>query len=76
MASALENSSMHWQETTSLLIVESTDSLKVIATRLKKAIAPSVDLFLIRMLDNPHAYIGGTYEDSDVFTLLPYLEEI
>jgi hypothetical protein len=64
-----------WQESTSFIVFSSDKSIVEISTACKAAISPTHDLFLIRKLDTQTATICGKCEDSDIFTLMPYLKK-
>ena len=68
--------SEYWKDTTSFIIFKSSSTIDTIAAECKKAIAPSVDLFLIRMLDTKSARICGKIEDNDILELMDYVKKI
>jgi len=65
-----------WGQTTSFYVFTSMQTIDAIAARLRPAIKPSHDLFLIRQLDTQAARICGKNEDQDIFTLIPYLQVV
>ncbi|HEY8037953.1 MAG TPA: hypothetical protein VIF37_20450 [Methylobacter sp.] len=65
-----------WGETTSFIAFSSGKSIDTIAAACKSAIAPTHDLFLIRVMDTKSAIICGKNEDQDIFALMPYLKKL
>jgi hypothetical protein len=62
-----------WKTPTSFIAFESASTIDALAKKFAGAIAPSQDLFLIRMMDTQSAAICGKNDDTDIFTLMPYL---
>jgi hypothetical protein len=67
-------STQWWIETTSFIAFESAEGISTIAARCKRAIAPSHDVVLIRLMDTKTAYLVGTAEDHTIYQLMPYLK--
>lgn len=65
-----------WLDPTSFILFESAEAALDIARACREAIAPSHDMFLMRVLDRQLAYICGAIEDDDVFKLIPYLKKL
>ena len=62
-----------WAEPTSFYAFTSLASIDTLAAEFKRAIAPSHDVFLIRVMDTKSAIICGKNSDKDVFAMMPYL---
>lgn len=66
-----------WDDPTSFFAFESSNSIDTIAGRLKIAIAPSEDMFLIRAINTQDARICGKLDSREIFTLMgDYLKPI
>lgn len=63
-----------WSETTSYYAFTSPKGIGDVAARLKAAIKPSHDLFLLREMDARAARICGKNDDQNIFKLMPYLQ--
>jgi hypothetical protein len=70
------NSTRWWFETTSFIAFESISSIDGLAYKFKAAIAPSKDLFLLRLMDSRSARICGRFTDQTIFKVMPYLEVV
>jgi len=75
-AAILGPAGTYWSEPTSFVAFDSPQSIDQISSACKAAIAPSVDLFLIRQMDSRVARICGANADKDIFRLMPYLKQI
>jgi len=71
-ASMIYETTMHWKETTSFLIIRTDNTIDTLAQWAKGAISESYDLVLIRELGRESARVVGKVEDPDLFTLMPY----
>lgn len=63
-----------WDQTTSFIVVETANTVGDVAGRIKAALAPSVDLALIRAMDSKDARIIGNNADDDIYVIMPYLK--
>jgi len=70
------NSSRWWYETTSFIVFESISSIDGLAYKFKATIAPSKDLFSLRVMDSRSARVCGRLTDQTIFMVMPYLEVI
>jgi hypothetical protein len=70
------SSTQRWMETTSFIAFESISSIDGLAYKFKAAIAPSTDLFLLRLMDSRSARICGRITDQTIFEVMPYLEVV
>jgi hypothetical protein len=70
------NSSRWWYETTSFIVFDSISSIDGLAYKFKATIAPSKDLFLLRVMDSRSARVCGRITDQTIFMVMPYLEVI
>jgi hypothetical protein len=71
-----QNSSRWWYETTSFIVFDSISSIDGLAYKFKATIAPSKDLFLLRVMDSRSARVCGRITDQTIFMVMPYLEVI
>ena len=71
-----QNSSRWWYETTSFIVFDSISSIDGLAYKFKATIAPSNDLFLLRVMDSRSARICGRITDQTIFMVMPYVEVI
>lgn len=75
-------SSNYWKETTSFIVFETDTGFNTAARSFKAAIAPTVDLFLVRRMEAKKAIICGANDDDNIFDLMvddsgeSYLETI
>jgi hypothetical protein len=76
IAAIERNSTQRWFETTSFIAFESISSIDGLAYKLKGAIAPSKDMFLLRVMDARTARLCGRFDDQTIFKVMPYLEVI
>ena len=70
-----EHSDRRWEEATSFIAFPSESSIGEIAKSCYAALTAD-DLFLIRSMDAPRAWIYGNITDRDIFAFMPYLKEI
>lgn len=74
---ALDNlSSAWWIEPTSFVVFESDSSADAIASKVKGAFDPSIDLALLGMTDFKTARLIGASEDTDIFQMIPFLKRV
>ena len=77
LIAAIELSSTRlWYETTSFIAFDSISSIDGLAYKFKATIAPSKDLFLLRVMDSRSARICGRITDQTIFKAMPYVEVI
>jgi len=70
-------SSSWWVESSSFIVFESDDSIDTIATKVKRAIAPGVDLVIIGMPDFKTARLIGNVEHQDIISqLMPFIKKV
>ena len=72
-----EMSSQWWLEPTSFMLFESENDIDALAGACKAAIAPSVDLVLIRKLDAGTARVMGKIDDPTTLAqMMPYVSRV
>lgn len=64
-----------WRQSQSLYVIETNVALDNFVPVLKKAIAPQHDFFLLAEIGKPSGKICGRYNDKDILTIMPFLEE-
>jgi len=69
------NGSNWWFTTTSFFIFESSESIDTLVTRVKRAIAESVDLVVVGMNDKKGGRVIGHCPDKDIFALAPDMKK-
>ena len=60
----------------SFIVFDSISSIDGLAYKFKATIAPSKDLFLLRVMDSRSARICGRITDQTIFMVMPYVEVI
>lgn len=70
----MEISTQYWEDTTSFLIIESSEDIDGVASTASIAVSDSKDLVLIRAMESKSARLIGIEDDDDVFKLMPYLK--
>jgi len=67
------NSRTTWCEPTSFIAFDSSQQVLPMARALQRAIEPKADLFVLRCMDEPIAYLCGANRDPNIFKLMPYI---
>jgi hypothetical protein len=65
-----------WVEPTSFVLFESAHGIDTVAAHCQRAVAPAVDLVLVRELDTKSARVIGKVSDQNLFKLMPYLQKV
>jgi hypothetical protein len=72
-ATVRTNAPTYWDEPTSFIAFNSLQRVLPMARALQRAIEPEADMFVLRCMDEPIAYLCGANCDPDIFKLMPYL---